>query len=63
MSLCTLVLWDFNPHLRVGGDFALLILPARPVHFNPHLRVGGDAPWCPALAGASKFQSTPPRRR
>ena len=34
--------WNFNPHLRVGGDVLTNIPPSLFSYFNPHLRVGGD---------------------
>ncbi len=42
MEMGLIVIVDFNPHLRVGGDaisYAHFIVF---INFNPHLRVGGD---------------------
>ena len=40
MSLGTRL--NFNPHLRIGGDFNLHTICSLMHNFNPHLRIGGD---------------------
>ena len=34
--------FDFNPHLRMGGDDVQRVVNQLLQNFNPHLRMGGD---------------------
>ena len=59
-----ILILDFNPRLREGGDSIAAIVEALEIYdFNPRLREGGDKQLLGILALFIIFQSTPPRRR
>ena len=51
----------FNPHPRVGGDWANWGFCWRGCYFNPRPRVRGDRIFGASSCNRKKFQSTPPR--